>query len=77
MKNCYLEKKYGVITFKPTHHEKLEARGGTGEDVVIQDTSSAGRREEKTAGTANIHNFKSGSVVADQSIEGVKSHHHT
>lgn len=40
MKNCYIEKKSGYITFKPTYHEKLEAWSGTGEDVVIQDTSA-------------------------------------
>ena len=41
MKNCHLEKKSGVIAFNPTHHEKLEAWSGTGEDVVIPDTSAS------------------------------------
>ncbi|WP_051229422.1 contact-dependent growth inhibition system immunity protein [Paludibacterium yongneupense] len=41
MKNVSIEKKSGLITFKPTHHEKLEDWSGTGEDVVIPDTSTA------------------------------------
>lgn len=40
MKNCYIEKKLGCISFKPTYHEKLKAWSGTGDDVVIPDTSA-------------------------------------
>ena len=44
MKNVSIEKKSGSITFKPWHHEKLEAWGRTKgdgiEDVVIPDTST-------------------------------------
>ena len=40
MKHCSIERKLGTLTISPSHHEKLEAWSGTGEAVVIPDTST-------------------------------------
>ena len=40
MKKCSIERKSGTLTISPFHHEKLEAWSGTGEAVVIPDTST-------------------------------------